>query len=107
MKASRTLARWGAVAVAGASMEPTYSEGDWLCVSWFREPQALTVGAIYVIEREDQPGVLYIKRLQKEHGGLAWFEGDNPTSQDSRSWGWLPRTCVRGKVLFRYRRARR
>ena len=107
MKASRTLARWGTVAVAGASMEPTFGDGDWLFVRWFRGSEPLTIGAIYVVEREDQPGVLYVKRLQKMHGELGWFEGDNPTSQDSRHWGWLPRTCVRGKVLFRYRKARR
>ena len=104
MKPTRTFGGFGAVAVAGSSMEPTYSDGDWLFVSWTQAPSALKIGKVYVVEREDQPGVLYVKRLQKEHGKLAWFEGDNPASQDSRTWGWLPHDCVRGRVLFRYKR---
>jgi len=106
MKVSRTLRRWGSVAVAGASMEPTYGNGDWLFVTWFDSPRQLSIGEIYIVEREDQPGVLYVKRLHKLHDDLAWFEGDNPTSHDSRTWGWLPRTQVRAKVNFRYRKAR-
>ena len=91
----------GSVIVEGASMEPTYRNGSRLLVRW-AIPNKPTVGKIYCVERDDQPGVIYIKRLQKSHGELHWFEGDNPTSQGSRTWGWLPSHCIRGKVLFRY-----
>lgn len=94
----------GTVAVEGASMEPALHHGDWMLVRW--SVGTPSIGALYVVERDDQPGVLYIKRLQKSHGELHWFEGDNPSSQDSRRWGWLPKHCIRGKVLFRYKRAR-
>ena len=109
MKQARTSSGFGAVAVEGESMAPTYRHGDWLVVRWLQGPSesALKIGGIYVIEREEQPGIRYIKRLQKTHGKLIWVEGDNPTSQDSRAWGWLPLHTVQGKVLFRYRRASR
>lgn len=109
MKPARTSSGFGAVAIEGESMAPTYRHGDWLLVRWIEglSESALKIGGIYVIEREEQPGVLYIKRLQKTHGKLVWCEGDNPASQDSRSWGWLPHSVICGKVLFRYRRARR
>ena len=106
MKPVRTSSGLGTVAVEGASMEPTYRDGDWLLVRWGAKESAPTIGGIYLFEREEQPGVLYIKRVQKLHGGLVWCEGDAPTSQDSRKWGWLPLTTIRGKVLFRYWKAR-
>lgn len=85
-------------------MEPTLRRGDWLLVAMTR-PSHLLPGKLYVVERDEQPGVLYIKRLQKSHGRLHWFEGDNPASTDSREWGWIEEHCIRGRVLFRYKRA--
>ena len=33
-----------------------------------------------------------------------WFEGDNPASTDSRSWGWLDIQQILGKVILRYKK---
>jgi hypothetical protein len=33
-----------------------------------------------------------------------WFEGDNPASTDSRSWGWLDLQQILGKVILRYKK---
>ncbi len=85
-------------------MAPTYNDGDWLCVLWMPEPQTRApLGSIAVIEREEQPGIFLIKRIQKAHAGNYWVEGDNSDSTDSRNWGWITPQEIVGRVLFRYR----
>ena len=102
---------WRTVAVAGNSMAPTLLEGDWLVVSWAKEPAvpALKPGKVYVIERSDRPGIFVIKRLLEigngENSGKVWVEGDNEASTDSRQWGWIPETELRARVLFRFKKA--
>ena len=59
----RFLSRYGTVAVSGASMAPTLNQGDWVVVRWRPRRKKLEVGNIVVIEREDQPGIQYIKRI--------------------------------------------
>jgi hypothetical protein len=62
-----------------------------------------TGGNIVVIERDDQPGIQYIKRITKIEKKRFWVEGDNSEpSIDSRSWGFLTRKEIIGKFLFRY-----
>jgi type IV secretory pathway protease TraF len=56
------------------------------------------------VEREERPGIFFVKRLQKSHGGIYWVQGDNDESTDSRTWGWIPAHEVIGVVLFRYKR---
>ena len=100
-----------AIAVSGASMSPTYNEGDWLL---FRSMVPRTakqlqnlVGKVVVIERESYPGMLLIKRVVRIDGSGIWVEGDNKeASTDSRNWGALTPTEIRGVVLLRYRRAK-
>ena len=93
----------GTVAVAGESMEPTYSADDWLLVLW---GGAYRNGQVVLIERENQPGVFLIKRVEREVEGKYWVEGDNKDeSTDSRQWGAISGQEIVGKVLFRYRRA--
>lgn len=92
-------------------MAPTLLEGDWLVVSWAKEPAipALKPGKVYVIERADRPGIFVIKRLLEigngENSGKVWVEGDNEASTDSRQWGWIPETELRALVLFRFKKA--
>lgn len=93
-------------------MAPTFKDGDWLLVSWFAGGLNSLVGdrilgKVVVVEREERPGIFFVKRLQKSHGGIFWVQGDNDESTDSRTWGWIPGNEVIGVVLFRYRKGRR
>ena len=103
------------VVVEGDSMTPTFARGDWLLVRRFtphHDPQRIRVGDILLIEREEQPGAILIKRLREIRGDSPnrhfksyWVEGDNEYSQDSRSWGALTGHEIVGKVLRRIKRA--
>ena len=84
-------------------MAPTLNQGDWVVVRWRPRRKKLEVGNIVVIEREDQPGIQYIKRITKIEKKRFWVEGYNSEpSIDSRSWGFLNRKEIIGKLLFRY-----
>lgn len=91
----------GTVAVQGRSMLPTFADGDWLVVWW---GGAVRVGDVVVAHRAD--GTPVIKRAMRLEGGRWWLEGDNPEeSTDSRSVGPFEIGQIKGRVLFRYRRA--
>ena len=99
------------VKVSGESMSPTYENGDILLVKWFDSiPGELPLTTIVVIERDVMPGVFFIKRIQKAHGGAYWVEGDNrdpdveERMNDSRTWGYIPAHEIRAKVLLRLKR---
>ena len=99
------------VKVAGESMSPTYNNGDVLLVKWFTgNERELPLASVVVIERDEMPGVLFIKRIQKSHSGAYWVEGDNRDPDvenrmsDSRTWGYIPAHEIRGKVLLRLKR---
>jgi phage repressor protein C with HTH and peptisase S24 domain len=101
------------VKVSGNSMEPTYRAGDVLLVRWFSETAPeLPLTSVVVIERDEMPGIFFIKRIQKSHGGSYWVEGDNRNPEfeervhDSRKWGYVPAHEIRGTVLFRMRKAK-
>jgi phage repressor protein C with HTH and peptisase S24 domain len=90
-------------------MAPTYVEGDWLLVSWFpggleQTKSERILGKVVVVEREERPGIYFVKRLQKSHGGIYWVQGDNDESTDSRTWGWIRAHEIIGVVLFRYKK---
>ena len=99
------------VRVAGESMSPTYDDGDVLLVRWFGAiPAELPLTTVVVIEREEMPGVFFIKRIQKSYSGAYWVEGDNrdpdveKRMNDSRTWGYIPAHEIRGRVLLRLKR---
>lgn len=106
------------IKVVGESMSPKYRDGDWLLARFWPDgvSTVLTQGLIgkaVLIQRESAaagPGILQIKRLvdieRTEDGWpLFWVEGDNKdASTDSREWGWLAGSEVKGVVLFRYKR---
>ena len=89
-------------------MLPTYRDGDVLLVRWFDEvKQDLPLTSVVVIDRDEMPGVFFIKRIQKSHGASYWVEGDNRDPEvekrinDSRTWGYIGAHEIKGKVLFR------
>lgn len=89
-------------------MAPTFRDGDLLVVRWFESvPADLPLLTVVLIEREVMPGVIFIKRIQKSHGGAYWVEGDNrdPSVEalvnDSRSWGYVAAHEIGGRVLFK------
>ena|ERR1035437_6065634 len=98
-----------AIAVSGNSMGPAYNDGDWLL---FRTVELLNanglrplIGKVVVIERESYPGILFIKRIVRLDDSGIWVEGDNKeASTDSRNWGAITPSEIRGRVLFRYRK---
>ena len=101
------MSKFGTVKVAGDSMLPAYRDGDWLFISWLDSEPAIEkvgqalLGKVVVVEREERPGILLIKRVQKFHNQQFWVEGDGAGSTDSRTWGWLSAHEVVGVVLFR------
>jgi phage repressor protein C with HTH and peptisase S24 domain len=89
-------------------MAPTYLDGDVLLVQIFNgAPREIPLRTVVLIEREQQPGILYIKRIQKSHSGAYWVEGDNRDPEitelmsDSRVWGYLQAHEIHGKVLLK------
>jgi signal peptidase I len=117
-----------AVELRGDSMSPNFNDGDWLL---FRLLPAKSksgklvgklIGKVVLIQRQSEIGkdFLQVKRVTQvsDSSGSSkssdaikngiWVEGDNKEkSTDSRSWGALDSTEVTGKLMFRYRRARK
>jgi phage repressor protein C with HTH and peptisase S24 domain len=100
----------------GDSMEPTYRSGDWLLGRWAKYSltgwNRIKVGDVVVVERDEQPGIFYVKRVSETrasggHMPTIYLLSDNPAGTDSRTWGWLPITAVRAKIEFRMKKARR
>ena len=96
----------GTIRVQGASMEPTFSDGDWLFVRWACA-NPCTINSVVIVEREVQPGIYFIKRITKIENQKCWLRSDNPAGTDSRTWGWIGTEEIRGKVLFRYFRKKK
>jgi signal peptidase I len=103
------MGRFGTVKVAGASMTPTFNDGDWLLVRWFDGPLPHNsgdslIGKVVIVERDERPGIFLVKRLQKTHGGIYWVQGDSHESTDSRTWGWIPALELVGSVICRIKK---
>jgi hypothetical protein len=66
------------------------------------------VGDVVVIERPEQPGIFYVKRITdvRHETNQIFVTSDNPAGTDSRQWGWLPIQSIQAKVSARVRRAR-
>jgi phage repressor protein C with HTH and peptisase S24 domain len=93
--------------VSGDSMAPTYRDGEVIWVRIFAEIKyEIPLGTVVLIEREDKPGIFYIKRIQRSHGGAYWVEGDSPDLDaqtrmaDSRRWGFIPAHEIKGRAIF-------
>ena len=106
------MAKYASMVVEGDSMEPTYSAGDWLMGRWANYKltgwNKVSVGDVVVIERDEQPGIFYVKRIKEIRGvgmdnAAIYLLSDNEAGNDSRQWGWLPVTSIRAKIQFRMR----
>jgi signal peptidase I len=121
------MAKYASVRVEGNSMAPTYNDGDWLMARWadysmannlltrllhrLRLLSSLAVGDAVVIEREEQPGIFYVKRIADMRAPecelpMIYVLSDNPEGTDSRTWGWLPLPYVKARVEFRVKRVK-
>ena len=103
----------GRVIVEGTSMQPTYNPRDWLLVYYgFRGNKRLLLrlGDAVVIEREQQPGIFYIKRIAEikldKSGQESFFvRSDNESGTDSRTWGYLSKNEIIGRVVTRIKKS--
>lgn len=88
------------VVVEGTSMRPTLEPGDRLLVA---RAGRIRRGDLVAVADPRYPGRLLVKRAADVNGGWVELRGDNPgASTDSREFGAVPVTEVRGKVVRRY-----
>ena len=101
--------------VKGLSMAPTLRDGQviWVRmakVSLSREYLEKIRGRVVIVERDEMPGILLIKRLEKVHGDLIWIEGDNKDAgllelqNDSRKFDWLSSQTIKGVAVRKFSR---
>ena len=125
-----SVAKFKTVEVRGDSMSPNFNDGDWLLFRLLpaKSKSGTLVGKVVLIQRHSEIGkdFLQVKRVTQvsdssdssDSSGSSkasdaiknefWVEGDNKAnSTDSRSWGALDSSEVIGKLIFRYRRARK
>jgi signal peptidase I len=102
----------GRVIVEGTSMQPTYNPLDWLLVHYGffgKKYLFLNPRDVVVIERETQPGIFYVKRIEeiaidKEGKKSYYVLSDNEAGTDSRKWGFLSEADIVGKVIKRIKK---
>lgn len=89
------------VAVQGHSMLPTlWPDDKVLTVPSFARPRP---GQVVVVRDPADPGHLVVKRVHAVDGTGVDVRGDHPSvSTDSRTWGPLPPSAVRRRVLRRW-----
>jgi len=89
------------VLVEGPSMVPALRHGDHVLVWWGRRPVP-RAGAVVLVDLPGERG-LGIKRLVAvEASGSLRLAGDNPAgSTDSRDFGAVPLSALRGRVVLR------
>jgi signal peptidase I len=93
--------RWFPVVIAGDSMEPSLSGGEW----WLaRRTGRVSVGDIVVVRPPDQTDLLTVKRITRREGSRWWVEGDNVAhSRDSRHYGPVDPEAILARLVIRYR----
>jgi len=98
------------VAVEGSSMAPTLQDGDLLVAA---RRGRVHKGSLVLIEHPSQPGFEMVKRVEAMAGDRSgeWFLGadqyfvlgDDPSaSTDSRQFGPIAGSAIRGVVRARY-----
>lgn len=93
------------VSVVGPSMEPALRNGDWLLA---RRTERVRPGDVAVMRHPMRPDLLIVKRVIRQEDQGWWVLGDRPeASDDSRQFGVVPRSCMIGRVICRYKPIRR
>ena len=98
------------VAVYGESMRPTLDPGDFLIATRSRR---VVRGSLVLVDHPRRPGYEMVKRVAALPGEEAgpgklgptefWLLGDNgDRSTDSRQFGPVDRSAVRGVIAWRY-----
>ena len=102
VQAARRLRRFE---ISGRSMTPALEPGDWVLVDELAYRNRLPHrGEVVVATDPREPGRDLVKRVSAVdlHGGVS-LEGDNPDeSTDSRQFGPVPASSVKGRVWWRY-----
>jgi nickel-type superoxide dismutase maturation protease len=95
--------RWRPVArveVTGQSMGPALLPGDRLLVLRGRRFRR---GDVVAVTDPRQPDRTMVKRVADRRGTAVTVLGDNPAaSTDSRTFGPVPSSTVRGRAVYRY-----
>jgi nickel-type superoxide dismutase maturation protease len=93
-----------AVRVTGDSMRPTLEPDDVVLVS---SPSKLAAGDIVLADHPFKQSVRVIKRVHAIDGERLQLVGDNPSeSSDSRVFGTLPLSSIRGRAVCKLARRR-
>jgi nickel-type superoxide dismutase maturation protease len=105
-----SLLPYGLARVSGASMVPTYYDGDLLLVRYGTGAVArLRAGGVVLARDPRRPELVIVKRaVRREPAGGWWLLADNEFALgDSRQFGAVPPELILGRVLGRLRQRRR
>ena len=93
---------WFRVAVAGDSMLPALTAGDWLLCRRVAPAHPVSPGDLVIVEQPDRWGFFLVKRAIRREGEGWWVEGDNAgASDDSRTFGIVPDDLVVARAVAR------
>jgi nickel-type superoxide dismutase maturation protease len=86
--------------VKDKSMLPSLNDGDYIIVNRISYLLSSPKPGDMVVLRHPMNGMLIVKRLSHERNGMFYVMGDNlKESEDSRSFGYVSRPAIVGKVL--------
>lgn len=89
------------ILIQGESMYPTYKHGE--LIFGRRVFRSIAENDVVVFKNPyptSKKRALNIKRIKEIRKGMMFVEGDNSEcSYDSRSYGFIPKTCVVAKVI--------
>lgn len=92
--------RWRRIVVRGESMRPTLEPGDRVLVVPVRRPRP---GDLVALEDPERPGRMVVKRVAEVADDRVVVIGDRAVlSVDSRHYGPVRRSALRGRVVYRY-----
>jgi len=86
--------------VAGSSMLPVLKPGQIVVALSVRRRRLPQAGEVVIVSHDGLEKIKRLKQLDKAANRL-YVIGDNPVSStDSRSFGWLPLTSLRARVVW-------